>query len=46
MRGKFMRYLLVIATLVAGLILAPLAKAYYLSTPHNESNGIYCYTCH
>lgn len=21
-------------------------QAYYLDTPHNESNGIYCYTCH
>ncbi|NTV14958.1 MAG: hypothetical protein HGA96_13670, partial [Desulfobulbaceae bacterium] len=22
------------------------AWGYYLDTPHNESNGIYCYTCH
>lgn len=22
------------------------AGAYYLDSPHNESNGIYCYTCH
>ncbi|NTV14957.1 MAG: hypothetical protein HGA96_13665 [Desulfobulbaceae bacterium] len=35
-----------------GLILWTLASAagtawgYYLDTPHNESNGIYCYTCH
>lgn len=21
-------------------------QAYYLDAPHNESNGIYCYTCH
>ncbi|NTV14181.1 MAG: hypothetical protein HGA96_09680 [Desulfobulbaceae bacterium] len=23
-----------------------ISQAYYLDTPHNESNGIYCYTCH
>ncbi|NTV14779.1 MAG: hypothetical protein HGA96_12745, partial [Desulfobulbaceae bacterium] len=38
--------------LLVGLVLLSLvgttitSQAYYLDTPHNESNGIYCYTCH
>jgi len=41
-----MRYLLLIATLLSWLMSASETQAYYLDTPHNESNGIYCYTCH
>jgi len=41
-----MRYLVLIATLVGWLVSAMEIKAYYLDTPHNESNGIVCYTCH
>ena len=41
-----MRYRVLFATLVAGLLSAEVVTAYYLDTPHNESNGIYCDTCH
>jgi YVTN family beta-propeller protein len=31
---------------LAVVVSTPPARAYFLDTPHNESNGIYCYTCH
>ena len=33
----------VLLTVVCG---GAVAQAYFLDAPHNESNGIYCYTCH
>ncbi|NTV15594.1 MAG: hypothetical protein HGA96_16980, partial [Desulfobulbaceae bacterium] len=41
-----MRYLAGIATLVACLLSASGGEAYFIDTPHNESNGISCLTCH
>ncbi|NTV13167.1 MAG: DUF1566 domain-containing protein [Desulfobulbaceae bacterium] len=41
-----MRYLVVIVALVVWAMSSSVVEAYYLDTPHNESNGIYCYTCH
>ncbi|MBU0675337.1 MAG: hypothetical protein KJ950_11895, partial [Proteobacteria bacterium] len=41
---------LVLLALLSAIGLAGVSStaeaAYYLDTPHNESNGIYCYTCH
>jgi nitrate/TMAO reductase-like tetraheme cytochrome c subunit len=34
------------AALIGLVFAASSVEAYYLDAPHNESNGIYCYTCH
>ncbi|MBU0673893.1 MAG: hypothetical protein KJ950_04550 [Proteobacteria bacterium] len=42
------RYPFLLATVIVAIFFLPRSAvgAYYLDAPHNESNGIYCYTCH